>query len=367
MEISTRVSLSALTTDMLDPLFWPPTRLGVESAWLAHVPFGHWLVNAHRPASIVEIGTRSGVSLAAFCEAVLRCKISTRAVAAMQCNDADANSTAIAELKKFLDRHYTSIVTVLHCASEEALEFVPDASVDLLHINIVQQRQDVAKMVLDWLPKLSARAVVLIHATILREDDRGAWRFWRDVSADYPHFEFIHGEGLGMLIVGDAVGGAVREICTLRDDDAAVIRHRFSTLGRHWVVSGQRDREADNSTDLRLQAARVHSELLAQLRADLAARDAEIAALTTENTAHATRAGSSAVEIDRLTACVEAVHGQLNEFSQELIALEHERETFLKSTSWRITAPLRRLAGGTDHAQRRRSVVEPFVEIGEKP
>ena len=55
--------------------------MGVESAWYGHVPFAHWLVAAHRPASIVELGAHNGVSYAAFCEAVLREQIDARCLA----------------------------------------------------------------------------------------------------------------------------------------------------------------------------------------------------------------------------------------------------------------------------------------------
>src|SRR6202012_256569 len=71
----------SLWTDALDPLFWPAARRGVESAWTTHVPFAHWLVAAHRPRSIVELGTHNGVSYAAFCEAVQRTRIDCRSLA----------------------------------------------------------------------------------------------------------------------------------------------------------------------------------------------------------------------------------------------------------------------------------------------
>ena len=345
-------SQSALVTDTLEPLFWQPARLGVDSAWLGHVPFGHWLVSVDRPASIVELGTRSGVSFSAFCEAAIRCRIDTRAWAFATQESAAAasrpeiaeNAKATVELGRFLDQRYASVSTLQCSTPEGALQCVPDGRVDLLHINDVRE-SDIARLFADWYPKLSRRAIVLVHSTNKREDNHGIWRFWTEMSGRYPHFEFWHGEGLGILVVGEAAQGAVKALCGLHGDDAATVRHRFAVLGRPWVVQRQLDRE----------------------NGALAARDDQIAAHALRTSAHATQSASLIAEIDRLRSCIEAAHGALDEFSQEITALEHERETFLKSTSWRITAPLRRLAGKADALQKRPSVVKPFVEISEKP
>ena len=73
--------LSQLWTGELDPLFWPASRAGIESAWVVHIPFAHWIVTVHRPRFIVELGTHNGVSYSAFCEAVQRAKLDCRCVA----------------------------------------------------------------------------------------------------------------------------------------------------------------------------------------------------------------------------------------------------------------------------------------------
>src|SRR5687768_8832331 len=63
-------------TEVLAPLFrmdlvTPPGRLVADSGWLEHVPFAHYLIGALRPSVLVELGTFSGTSYCAFCEAVL--------------------------------------------------------------------------------------------------------------------------------------------------------------------------------------------------------------------------------------------------------------------------------------------------------
>ena len=375
-------TLLPLTTDVLDPLFWQPTRLGVDSSWLGHVPFGHWLVDKHRPNSIVELGTRSGVSFAAFCEAILRCRITASALACdTRCSDSDAEAIKeeVANLRQFLNQHYAAVSTLMHCTCDGLLELVPDESVDLLHINATREHKDVFQLFSDWTHKLSSRAIVLIHPTNMRDDAHEVWRFWTKTSADYPHFEFLHGGGLGMLIVGKAVEGAARELCTLGDDDAAnVVRQRFSILGHHWAVLRNLDRKESTLRKLRSENSKFNSELaeprvwaerakteitplsltlpdmdgddsmrrfwIPEASVDLAARDAQIITLTTERDTYAAQSTALLAEIARLTSCIDVTQTELDEFSQELTALEHERATILSSTSWRVTAPLRHLA-----------------------
>ena len=57
-----------------------PRRLAL-SAWIRHVPFGMYLIDALRPTSLVELGTRNGVSYCAFCQAVDRLGLATTCVA----------------------------------------------------------------------------------------------------------------------------------------------------------------------------------------------------------------------------------------------------------------------------------------------
>src|SRR6516164_1897631 len=71
-------TLRVLAHPSLDPLFWRAERLGSESAWWEHVPFAHWLVCATAPRVLVELGTHTGVSYAAFCHAVARAGLATR-------------------------------------------------------------------------------------------------------------------------------------------------------------------------------------------------------------------------------------------------------------------------------------------------
>jgi hypothetical protein len=64
-----------------DELFWEPIRLVPPEPWVGHIPFAFWLVKALRPEIFVELGTHSGNSFSAFCQAIAGFGIPGRAFA----------------------------------------------------------------------------------------------------------------------------------------------------------------------------------------------------------------------------------------------------------------------------------------------
>ncbi len=47
-----------------------PDRLVEPDAWIGHIPFAFWIIAAHRPRVLVELGTHIGNSYRRFCQAV---------------------------------------------------------------------------------------------------------------------------------------------------------------------------------------------------------------------------------------------------------------------------------------------------------
>lgn len=58
----------------------PPRRVG-PSDWLEHLPFVRWLVEVMRPETVVESGGRDGIGFCALCEAMERAEVDGLAVA----------------------------------------------------------------------------------------------------------------------------------------------------------------------------------------------------------------------------------------------------------------------------------------------
>jgi hypothetical protein len=277
--------LPILIDPALDPLFWDPVRRGARSPWWGHVPFAHWLVRAAAPETLVELGTSTGVSYSAFCHAVAQSGLPTRCHAVgIGEGDRQAGETdgeVYEDFRRFHDRHYGKFSTLVQCASDTALQRFADASIDLLHIHDTQIPESARHDFKNWLPKLSQRGVVLLHATNLRDGDCGVWRLWEELRARYPSFEFLHGYGLGVLAVGETAPTAVAALCRLTDPAAiATLRGRFALLGERWT---------------QLDRLETSEGAVARAQAESQELSSHVAALQV-------RTASSQIELERLQA-----------------------------------------------------------------
>lgn len=273
-----------------DDMLFEPERIVQPANWAGHVPFAAWLVANHRPEILVELGTHTGFSYGAFCQAVTEFSLPTRCYAVDTWGgDEHAGHYADDVFKELSDWHaarYEHFSRLLRMTFDDALGGFDDGSIDLLHIDGLHTYEAVRHDFESWRPRLSRRAVVLFHDTNVRERGFGVWQLWKELSSEYPHIEFCHSHGLGVLLVGEDVPEPVRAMAEEYQRDPERVRHLFGLLGQRI-------------------------ELLAHCRA----LDEHHAMLAEEITAR-----------DRL-----------------IEARQHELHTVLGSRSWRLTAPLRAL------------------------
>ena len=269
------------------------------STWVGHIPFAFWIVEQLRPRLLVELGTYNGCSYCAFCQAVDRLKLST-ACYAVDTWKGDAHSGSYPEvvfdaLAAYHDAHYRAFSTLLRTSFDEASTHFADGTVDLLHIDGYHTYEAVSHDFETWRPKLSSRAVVLLHDTNVRALDFGVWRFWEEMTRRHPGFAFLHSCGLGVLAVGDDVPEAVRWLVEDRaaaPDRDAMIRDFFERLG-------------------------TFTQAEAELR------------FATELMGDPSDPASQA--------------SQVRVYRAQMFAAQAEVESMRASKSWRVTAPLRRL------------------------
>jgi methyltransferase family protein len=206
------------------------------SAWSQHVPFAMYLVELLRPTSVVELGTRNGVSYCAFCQAIQHLGISAQCVAVDSWyGDAHTGAygaEALANLRRHHDRLYAGFSRLRQCMFDDALREFADGGIDLLHIDGLHTYEAVRHDFESWLPKMSRRGVILFHDVEEHRGDFGAWMLWSELVQRYPSFTFRHGHGLGILGVGDSLPGPVLEVLQLPEHEARSFRRFFEHRGR---------------------------------------------------------------------------------------------------------------------------------------
>jgi hypothetical protein len=176
------------------------------SAWRTHVPLAPILIKLLRPRTLVELGTHIGDSYVAFCHAVKVFGIGTQCTA-IDTWQGDVHTGAygpeiLAELRAVHDPNFSAFSRLLPSTFDAAAPMFPDRSIDLLHIDGMHTYEAVRHDYENWLPKLSARGVVLFHDTAERGGDFGVWKLWEEITPTRPHASVPYGHGLGILAVG---------------------------------------------------------------------------------------------------------------------------------------------------------------------
>ena len=385
---------------------WRPRRLTTPGPWSGHIPFAFWLIKACEPRLLVELGTHSGNSFSAFCQAIDAFEIPARAFA-IDTWEGDEHAghygdEVYKDLKVYLQKEYGNFATMVRSTFDMAAPEFHDASIDVLHIDGMHTYEAVKHDFDTWSGKLSDRAVVVFHDTNVREREFGVWRLWQDLSRQYPSFEFTHSNGLGVLGVGKSLPPMIAALCAIgRDENAARdIRNHFSSHGRLFELETEvlmlQDHIRSTTLNLeelashakRLEAAndQLHRELgadreqhahrLAEREAELNERHSELdltrhqmaasrqtLEMLTHSLDEANREGArmshelaeAKQELGNLKQVLDASHHGLVESSRGLDEARREISEFRRqrsdlaravdemhrSTSWRITKPIR--------------------------
>jgi hypothetical protein len=190
--------------ELIEAALFTPNWLKKPYSWVGHIPFASWLVHVAKPRTIVELGTHSGNSYFAICQAVKQYDTGSKCYA-VDTWQGDAHALSYGEeIYEMVRRHnqefYSSFSTLLRMTFDQALSKFEDSSVDLLHIDGLHTYEAVKHDFETWLPKLAPGAIVLFHDTNVRKDDFGVWKYWAELQRFYEHkLEFTHSNGLGVL------------------------------------------------------------------------------------------------------------------------------------------------------------------------
>jgi hypothetical protein len=223
------------------PLILMRPRIVPPYAWVGHIPFAYLVVDLLRPRCLVELGTHSGNSYMAFCQAVQTLELDCKCTA-IDSWEGDVHARlygddVYASLRARHDPIYGSFSKLLRSRFDDALIQFADHSIDLLHIDGLHTYEAVQHDFETWLPKLSERAVVLLHDTRADEPGFGVGRFLHDLAASYPCFDFQHSHGLGVVAVGRKLPAAFSSFMAHAGKDPNAMRGYFHALAAILVDS----------------------------------------------------------------------------------------------------------------------------------
>lgn len=354
-------------------IFWRPSYIA-QSAWLEHIPFAFWVVDTLRPRKIVELGTHYGSSYFSFCQAITKLDLETQCYA-VDTWGGDEHAGQYGEevyrqVSEYNQQHYSDFSTLVRSTFDQALEHFPQGGIDLLHIDGLHTLEAVRHDFESWLPKLSERAVVIMHDTNVRERGFGVFQLLDELKQQYPHFEFAHGHGLGILGVGSEQSAEMMSLYELSGNASATkqVQEVFSRLGKacgySWenseikrqMVSLQANQQAETQDFMEQQAlerGRLAEKITAQhhviktLEDKLAQHGDQTAELNLEKqqisalTAELTKSSQLASELqmaltlceqqrDENLACKQNMETALNGTRQKLDQVITERDLILQ-------------------------------------
>jgi len=341
--------------DKFNPLDYPigftqPLRLDNNSAWVEHIPFGMFLIDILRPKILVELGAYTGVSYSAFCQADQQLHLDTHCYA-VDTWEGDVHAGfygpgVLADLRAHHDPLYGGFSRLVQSTFDEAVNNYTDDSIDLLHIDGLHTYEEVKHDFETWFPKLSKRAVVLFHDINVREHDFGVWKLWMELKSQFPHFEFSHGHGLGILGVGDKPTFALKALFSLGEEEAKRIQEFFFVLGARLFSSIGKDQV------IRVLNTQVteHDQQVQALTAQVTEKEQMVQALLSKMVAKQQVVKALSTHVAEKKLSVQALSAQVAERQQAVQALVvqvSEKDGALNeiynSRAWRLIRLLREI------------------------
>jgi hypothetical protein len=259
-----------------DIILTDPISLKTPYAWVGHIPFAFWLIKYLEPSVFVELGTHTGNSYFAFCQAVDLCKKDTQCFAVDTWKGdehAGYYEDAIYQnVNKHNEEYYSNFSRLLPMLFDNALDKFEEASIDLLHIDGLHTYEAVKHDFEAWLPKMSNKGVIIFHDICVKERNFGVWKLWEELKDKYPFFSFEHSYGLGLIVVGKKILPSVNNLCTQNSENIKNIQKLFQKISESYLYEetiSQLEHLANEHTQTQ--------RLVAERDAQLAERDAQLA------------------------------------------------------------------------------------------
>lgn len=326
-----------------------PERLTPTSDQYVQIPFLLWLLQLHRPRVFVELGTQSGNVYLSVCQFVKQQSMSVQCHAAgtwqAEAFATKEPSNALETLQAFHDERYGHFSRLLMMGIDEALPQIQDGSVDLMLVAAHQSRDGLIHALESWRSKLSGQAVVVINGIL--EPGTAAFELWPSLTERYDHASLRVAQGIGILLVGQAVPAETRKaIQSVGNQDIAAL---FQSISKAMTSS---EREASlekriEDLNARLSASQAELENLRAQCRDIRDQYQQLEARFEE--------------ANEDTASLRAYHEQLLGHST---AQHIENEAMKNSLCWKITAPIRWVGTPIQQSRKKAATIRQAIAVG---
>ncbi|WP_217126770.1 glycosyltransferase [Hydrogenophilus thiooxidans] len=297
----------------LASLEFRPARIVFPYAWVGHIPFARFLIDQAQPKTFVELGTHTGNSFFAFCQAVRESHLATQCFAIdTWLGDPHAghySDDVFEDVAAYTHHHYASFATLLRTTFDDARRHFPKHTIDILHIDGLHTYEAVSHDLTTWFDAVKPGGYILFHDTAVRDRDFGVWRLWSELTKRHPyHLHFPHANGLGVLYC-DHPDCPPPEWMYPQSAAQKTLITLLVTAGNNLLYHTCYTEEHR----LRTQLEQKHREVVAELK----------------NSAEALFAEK-----------IELQH-QINRMAGQIATLENHLTAIRNSRSWKITRPLR--------------------------
>ncbi len=347
-----------------------PLKLYPPWSWAGHIPFAMWIVKECRPNLLVELGSHSGHSYFSFCQSARQFSPETKCYAvdtwAGDHQTGFYGEEIFRDVSQHNERLYRDFSTLLRMRFDEALSLFADRSIDLLHIDGLHTYEAVRHDFETWLPKMSARGVVLFHDIAVKRDDFGVWKLWTELSALYPNLSFDHSFGLGVLLVGDQQDETMRILAALCREQTgrSLVKGLFAEAGRRTELQTEvsiKDHHIKERIAMIVERDTMITDRIAMILerdrtiTEQAAVITDQATTITKQSAAITEQAAAITERERIIAeqgtvitererVIAEQHASINERNDCVAGLRKRLRFMITSRSWRMTKPMRKVS-----------------------
>ena len=308
-----------------------PKRLSFPGSWVGHIPFAAWLIEQLNPSTIVELGTHSGNSYLAMCQAVKENGLPTKCYAVDTWlgdeHSSNYGEEVFIDLSDYHSTHYGNFSSLLRTTFDEALKYFSDHTVDLLHIDGLHTYEAVKHDYESWLPKMAKNGIILFHDINVRKNSFGVWRLWDELSSIYPYkIEFHHSHGLGLIQISSENDGARLSFLEQDSIEKNQIIPFFSVLGTY--VSDRYEKiQLEKSIKLHCQESQERAERLEKIVQEQSTElDVRLKAIEATDQARKDQQDRA----DMLEKSVTSCHRTIESLSEELSQMLRDEIRFLR-------------------------------------